>query len=155
MPSQRVLVVDDEIEPNLRLGQLRDDVSGYMAYYLLELEDEGFLVTTAAGPDEALEVLKDGNTFDLIIVDLMMPPGQFGLDDTMMGMRTGARLAEKIHADNPLSKIVILSNNVYSHSRKDHDCQDLVDRKIVQRLFLKSDYTPIQLIEQLKPILSS
>lgn len=154
MPSQRVLLVDDEIEPNLRIDQLRDDVSGYMAYYLLELEDEGFTVTTAAGPDEALRLLKNGNTFDLIILDLMMPPGQFGLDDTMMGMRTGARLAEKIHADDPLAKIVILSNIVYSDSRKDHDCQDLVDRKIVQRLFLKPDYTPVQLIEKLKNMLS-
>lgn len=60
----RLLVVDDE--SNIRL------------LYSQELADEGHLVTTAAGPAEAVEHLA-GNDFDLVILDIKLKE-ESGLD---------------------------------------------------------------------------
>jgi CheY-like chemotaxis protein len=56
---QEILVVDDD--PDIREG-LQDF-----------LEDEGFLVTTAAHGREALAILRGGQLPSLILLDLMMP----------------------------------------------------------------------------------
>jgi DNA-binding NtrC family response regulator len=56
----RVLVVDDE-------PKWRSLIGG-------ELEDHGHQVTTAASGDEALELLREGGSFDLILTDLRMEP---------------------------------------------------------------------------------
>ena len=54
-----VLVVEDE-------GDIRDDVAEV-------LRDEGYLVSTAANGQEALEHLQGGERPCLILLDLMMP----------------------------------------------------------------------------------
>jgi DNA-binding response OmpR family regulator len=64
VPSSRILVVDDE--PSVR------ESVGYA------LEQEGFDVTLAADGEEA-EGQIDDDSFDLLILDIMMP-GKSGLD---------------------------------------------------------------------------
>jgi DNA-binding response OmpR family regulator len=63
-PANRILVVDDELS-------VRESV-GYA------LEQEGFEVTLAANGEEAEGQISD-DTFDLLILDIMMP-GKSGLD---------------------------------------------------------------------------
>ena len=63
--SNHILVVDDE--PSVR------ESVGYA------LEQEGFQVTLAADGDEAEQELSDASTFDLLILDIIMP-GKSGLD---------------------------------------------------------------------------
>jgi DNA-binding NtrC family response regulator len=56
----RILVVDDE-------AKWRDLIGG-------ELEDAGHRVTTAENGEHALEILRDGEPFDLLLTDLRMQP---------------------------------------------------------------------------------
>jgi two-component system, chemotaxis family, sensor kinase CheA len=61
------------------------------------LKAAGFDVTTVAGPHEALEVLKKGEHFDVIVSDIEMP-----------GMN-GFELAETIRRDRQTARIPIIA----------------------------------------------
>jgi CheY-like chemotaxis protein len=58
-PSRTILIVEDDLD-------IRSTVSDV-------LEDEGYLVASAANGREALEYLRRGATPALILLDLMMP----------------------------------------------------------------------------------
>ena len=62
-----------------------------------ELEEAGHFVTPAVGPEAALELLRDNDAYDLILVDYTMP-----------GM-TGADLARHILGAKPDSRLAILT----------------------------------------------
>lgn len=146
----RILIVDDEIEEPTTSDGYEEELLGYMAYYVQALRDKGFDVVTATGADQALAKLHAQGDFDLVILDLMMPPGQtFTSEETALGMRTGMRLAEQIHLDYPTAAIVILSNNVPCGGTGSprSDCQKLVDSGVVKRVFFKPDTTPFDFVE--------
>jgi CheY-like chemotaxis protein len=159
MGDKRVLFVDDEIEePSSEESELEGEaLRGYMQYYVDRLEREHYTVITATGPDEAIVELQKDTTYDLVILDLMMPHGEsFGGEETSRGLRTGAVLAERLHRELPNVPIVILSNLVPSTlTDAPHDCQSLVDQGIVRGLFLKPNWRPSMLVERLIEILSS
>jgi CheY-like chemotaxis protein len=85
MPHLEILLVDDD--PLIR-HVIAD-----------ELEEAGHFVTPAVGGEAALELLRDGGAFDLILVDYTMP-----------GM-SGGQLARHILGVMPDTKIAILTGH--------------------------------------------
>jgi CheY-like chemotaxis protein len=81
--QHRILVVDDEEE-------VRDIVAE-------SLEDFGFNVVTAASAEEALPLISSDSALAMVITDVRMP-----------GM-TGLELADRIRANWPNLKVVLIS----------------------------------------------
>ncbi|MDR1320826.1 MAG: response regulator [Gracilibacteraceae bacterium] len=95
--NMRVLAVDDDMETR---------------YYFSDIARRfGFACDTAAGAEEAFEMLKE-HTYDLYFVDWMMP-GQNGVDFTL-------RLREVYGAENPV--VILISsaewNNIEDSAKK-------------------------------------
>ncbi|TGN06899.1 PAS domain S-box protein [Leptospira ilyithenensis] len=82
--SERVLLVDDE--------------EGIIDIAETLLVDLGFTVTTAVSADDALKLLDNKGSFDLLISDIMMP-----------GEIDGLALAEIVKKDYPNMKIILTS----------------------------------------------
>jgi CheY-like chemotaxis protein len=157
-----VLVVDDEIEPRL---EGCDDLSGYMSYYVLELEEAGFAVSTASGASEGLqiatEIVASLNPRDkfVAVVDITMPATeQF---PNSQGLRTGLLMAQEMHkrfASRNNCRIVLLSNNVPPDetSRLSRvDCQKLLNDRVVDRVLFKPDTDPKTLVAVISGIVGS
>ena len=83
-----------------------------MRVYVQELEDNGHEVLFEDNVDSALAILEDlGNHFDLLVLDISMPPGEtFEFENTRGGARTGLALYDKIRSFRPDLKIVALTN---------------------------------------------
>lgn len=64
-----------------------------------ELEEVGHFVTPAVGPEAAIELLREGETFNLILIDYTMP-----------GM-SGTELAKHILKVQPDAKLAILTGH--------------------------------------------
>lgn len=88
-----VLIVDDEIEI---LHMLRRN-----------LELEGFQVTTASDPFQAVDLMKQ-ELFNLVLLDIRMP-----------GM-TGVQLLQELKRINPLTNVIIMTG--YSSMANVVDC---------------------------------
>jgi DNA-binding NtrC family response regulator len=81
--KSQVLVVDDEKCMRVTLKDF--------------LEDEGFMVTTAGGFDEALQLLTAGD-FDVAVIDRLLSNGHSGLD-----------LIEYLTAAKPLCQTILIT----------------------------------------------
>ena len=86
MPHLEILLVDDD--PLVR-HVIAD-----------ELEEVGHFVTPAVGPEAAIELLRESDSFDLILIDYTMP-----------GM-SGSELARHILALKPDARLAILTGHV-------------------------------------------
>lgn len=87
-----------ETEPKKIL--IVDDDSFLLDMYALKFSKSNFIVTTALGPESALEKLRDGLSPDIILLDIMMP------------VMDGFELFTKIKEENisPNSIVIFLSN---------------------------------------------
>ena len=87
-----------ETEPKKIL--IVDDDSFLLDMYALKFSKSNFSVSTALGPDQALEKLRGGLSPEIILLDIMMP----GMD--------GFELLSKIKEENisPQSIVIFLSN---------------------------------------------
>ena len=85
MPHLEILLVDDD--PLIR-HVIAD-----------ELEEAGHFVTTAVGPEAAIETLHEHAAFDIIVIDYTMP-----------GM-SGGDLARHIRQGDPQARLAILTGN--------------------------------------------
>ena len=94
MTQNTILIVDDEI--------------GYAEGIIDALNFEGYRVLTATSAELALSVLKKGN-IDLVLVDIMMPPGKSLEKPGVLSDRTGVILCRTIKATHPLIPIICLS----------------------------------------------
>src|SRR3954452_18641448 len=102
--SKRVLLIDDDFsdEPG--------SPCRYMWYYVQALRDCGYEVTPVTSTDHALEHLTK-HSFDLVLLDVMMPPGKNLVDaGTAGGVRTGVVLADRLAQAHPHTPVVILTN---------------------------------------------
>ncbi len=81
--GERILLVDDEETVRRVTGRL--------------LEKLGYEVRTASDGVEALEIVDDGQTFDLILTDVVMP------------RMTGIEMAEAVRERLPLQRILFTS----------------------------------------------
>jgi len=92
----RVLFIDDLIE---ELNAFKE---------LLELD--GIDVIGATDVDSGYDMVQAGG-FDVVIVDIMMPPGRYrDRQDNEKGMRTGIYLIQDIRASFPRLPIIALTN---------------------------------------------
>jgi CheY-like chemotaxis protein len=81
-----------------------DDQIQAFGSHIDDLEESGFSVTTAATTDEALSIVRDGDRFDVILVDLKMPNSD--------GIELLAQLDLEID-DAQETKIIVLSSFLY------------------------------------------
>lgn len=133
MRPRRILFVDDEIYP------VGTESSGdYMAYYLQSLKLAGFEVDAVDGPDKALCMLGTAAQYDLVLLDIMMPPEtSLSQDDSRFGMRTGLLLVDRIADVRPTLPIVVLTNS------NDRDVlAELRTKYTVKRILPKVENTP-------------
>jgi CheY-like chemotaxis protein len=144
LSKKRILIVDDELVP----GQAG---ATYMWYYVQALRDAGFDVKEAITVDEAVEALAcPGAEYDLVILDIMMPPGQaFERAASLRGLRTGVLLAKVISDTYPRVPMVVLTN------RFPWGSQELEGISNVRRTLYKPDCTPFMLAEEVKGLLES
>jgi CheY-like chemotaxis protein len=82
-----------------------DDEPEYAEPQKEALEDEGYSVTFAIGPGEAMEWLHK-KSFELIILDLLMPPRE--LDSEADPVETGLKLYQEIRQQEKFKKIPII-----------------------------------------------
>lgn len=104
-PSSTVLLVEDEF-------LIRELASEY-------LEDAGFEVTVARDAREALDILKQGEAFDLLFTDIRMPGGMDGkeLADIARGMMDGLKVIYAtgyLNSTDPLSDAERLIQKPYN-----------------------------------------
>jgi CheY-like chemotaxis protein len=88
MPAPRVLLVDDEVS-NLRLAERI-------------LQGAGYVVAAAGTAADALQLIDDQGTFEIYVLDVMMP-----------SMR-GTELADAIRQREPQARILYFT--AYSHA---------------------------------------
>lgn len=115
-----------------------DDDSFLLDMYALKFSQNNFEVYTAGSGVEALEKIKSGTTFDVMLVDIIMPE------------MDGFEMLETINKENlcPNSIKIILSNK--------SEQQD-VDRGKglgVAGYIIKANSTPVEVINQVVDILS-
>lgn len=139
-----ILFIDDEIYP-----QGKRATGDYMIYYIHALRLAGFRVYTADGPDEAVEQLAKLAQLDLVLLDIMMPPGKLlSNEDTREGTRSGVFLADRIIAERPDVCILVLTNS------KDPDVyDDLRGKRAIRQILPKVEYPPLDLVAVVKQVL--
>jgi CheY-like chemotaxis protein len=73
----------------------------------MDLEDEGFEVVIAKNPSKAIDLMKNSE-FDIIIIDIMMPPGDnpYFKKETKKGFDSGLLLARWIKMHYPHIPII-------------------------------------------------
>lgn len=86
-----------------------DDDKLQRAYYVEGLRDEGFDVAEAESTKDAMEKI-DAEYYDVMLTDLMMPPGEvFSAEESRGGMITGWLIARRARLRKPSILIVILT----------------------------------------------
>ena len=105
---------------------LIDDDTRRMTKYVNELVDNGYEVVFEDNVDSGLATLLSKGNFDLVVLDISMPPGsEFKFEDTVGGTRTGLALYDTIRAERPNLPIVVLTNvpdsRLAEHFAKDGD----------------------------------
>lgn len=121
---QKILLVEDE-------GQIR-------LLYKRQLEHSNFSVDDAGSAEQATELLKE-NTYDLVMLDIMLPN------------MNGLKLLENIRKDEKTKdlKVVVISNlNISTLVKKAYELGALDH-------ILKVKFTPDEIVEKVKGYLSN
>jgi two-component system chemotaxis response regulator CheY len=81
-----------------------DDDKFLIGMYSIKFESKGFFVDSAVGSLEALKKLRDGNVYDIMLLDIIMP------------IMNGIELLQTIRAENlsPSSTVIMLTNETQS-----------------------------------------
>jgi DNA-binding response OmpR family regulator len=107
-------VVENRVPSSRGLILLIDDDHTPTKYYVRRLEKDGYDVRHALNVDNALEEFRSlGESISLIILDIMMPPGEaFREAETDHGLKTGFLLFEVIRKHLPTVPVIILTNQL-------------------------------------------
>jgi CheY-like chemotaxis protein len=126
-----------------------DDEKRYMDTYKVELEIQGYEVSFKNNVDDAVKFFDaHTNSIQLIILDIMMPPGQsFQGENTSDGLRTGVRFYERIRELAPHLPILIFTNV------SDERLAKRFEAEANCRFLRKEDYLPHELVEVVRKIL--
>jgi CheY-like chemotaxis protein len=131
--SQRaVLLVDDENIPT--------------TYYLRALERAGFIVVRTKSTEEALSAAR-ARLFDLVILDMMMPPGAY--DDRSGGLNTGVFLLADIRKEQTKARFMMLTN--VTNEQKLEEIRECEPTVVIAP---KAEYPPNELVELALKVLS-
>lgn len=142
----RVLMIDDDAVPG---GE--NALTSYMWYYADELRRRDCHVLEAIGPDQALEMLAKEKSFEVVVLDVMMPTGVAfrGNVTADRGLRTGVVLAEEIQQKYPRVPIVVLTNTA-----NDGTLQALRANSSVKRILFKYEFTPSAFADEVANVLN-
>ena len=94
-PRKKILMVDDQLD--------------YIQPYAEALQDEDFDVTLISQVDQALELLRSGD-FDVIILDMLMPPSETVHDDfeELDLRKSGGWVLSQIRAEEGLRTLPVI-----------------------------------------------
>lgn len=145
MPDRlkRILMVDDELE--------------YIKPYIETLQDEGYVVSGISNVDEALGLLEKNQDFDLITLDMLMPPSKT-LEENFAELdlrNTGVWLHQMIREKLALQHIPI----IFITAVRDIMLRDRVreiEHKYAKRevIFLTKPLSIIELVETVERVLA-
>lgn len=128
---------------------LVDDELRRMQIYIEELAQSGYESSLQTEVDSGFKFFEENQEkIDLLILDLMMPPGEsFELEKTNAGLRTGYFFYKRVRQKAPHLPIIIFTNvadgELLSFFGQDRDCW----------FFQKLDFLPFELVEQIGVIL--
>ncbi|GMU66653.1 MAG: hypothetical protein AMXMBFR36_29270 [Acidobacteriota bacterium] len=113
------------------------DDDGYGAsVYVHALEAIGFVVKFASDVETALEWGED-DSFAAIVIDIMMPPGEFFTQlETAGGYKTGIALGREMRDRHPETPLFALTNS------READVESWYSVQPEYGYFFKGDYTP-------------
>jgi CheY-like chemotaxis protein len=128
---------------------LVDDEPRQVDSYVRELELSGYAVVLQEDVDKALEFVEERrDEIDLLILDIIMPPGVLGDADTQKGLRSGLKFFDRVRLLAPALPVLILTNvsdpHAASHFRGATLCWFL----------LKEECLPYELVEEVGGILA-
>ncbi len=134
-----ILFIDDE--PRI--------MHGYFAYLEREMQQYGHDVQFVSNVDDALDLFDNRRPeIDLIILDIMMPPGErFSSDETNEGLQTGVVFYKRIRNHLPDLPVLIFSN--YYDEDLDNDLRQDVNCRFLQ----KADYLLDEFVAEVKKLL--
>jgi CheY-like chemotaxis protein len=126
------------MESELKKILIIDDDSFLLDMYALKFMKSNFSVSTALGPEKALEKLKDGFSPDIILLDIMMP------------VMDGFELLEKLKQEKiaPNSVVVFLSNR-----GQDSDIKRAKELGAAGYI-IKASSTPSEVIEKVENLIN-
>lgn len=126
-----------------------DDEPRQVDSYLQELKFSRFEVELKEDVDEALDFVRQRrHEIELLILDIIMPPGGLGPEDTRQGLRSGLVFFDRVRGLVPDLPVLVLTN-VSDRRAADH----FRGRERV-RLLLKEDWLPFELVEEVIDFLS-
>ena len=125
-----------------------DDENRRAQLYLDELLQSGHDTVLKTETDEALTYLQQNQDIDVLILDIMMPPGIKFAGKTEQGLDTGVVLYDEIRRIAPRLPVIVLTN--------------VSDREVAQKFrnenncwyYPKSDVLPFELAEDIREILA-
>ncbi|MBI2635681.1 MAG: response regulator [Parcubacteria group bacterium] len=121
--SKKILIVDDD--------------EFILGIYAKNFRDEGFEVFTAHDGQEAWDIIKSGNTPDVVFTGITMPK------------MTGFELIAKMQADEELAKIPVAIN---SHRGRPED-QELAQKMNVDDFIIQGITTPAETVVRIKSLI--
>jgi CheY-like chemotaxis protein len=144
MDKGTILFIDDELCPNSK-----GPSGNYMWYYVEALRDASYTVVEVPGPDDALTNLKAKDQhYDLIILDIMMPPGAaYRTRDTSNGLRTGILVVQTLHEQWPDIPVLVLTNVLNQEA-----LNSLNRFPNVKSILGKPRYTPFLVCQEVRKI---
>jgi predicted nucleotide-binding protein len=95
--SKKILYIDDEIYGT--------------SFYIEILQENGYDVVYISNPEEALKISKEYE-FDIIVTDIMMPPGRFPQSETRGGYRTGVYLINELRKYLDKTTLIGITSNI-------------------------------------------
>jgi CheY-like chemotaxis protein len=121
-----------------------------MIYYIKELERSGFNVKEFHSPEDAVAFAQTKPQLALIILDIMMPPGEkYKEEDTKDGLRTGVFLFRDLSILYQDLPIIILTN--VGNSETLGYFRDRLNCKVVQKL----ECPPFALVQLVKEMIAT
>jgi DNA-binding response OmpR family regulator len=127
-----------------------DDELKYMDSFVRDLSMSGYQVNFQKDVDGAWRYFEENtNEIELLILDIMMPPGETFKDkDTDDGLRTGVHFYKRVRESVPGLPVIVLTNvsaeEVKARFQGEDNCS----------FFQKKDYLPFQIVQEVRRILS-
>lgn len=123
---------------------LIDDDPFFMRQHIDYLKAEEFDVLHITSVESALQAAESGaEAFDVVILDIMMPPGKYGKESTEGGIRTGIRLLEELRKLLPVIPIIVLT-----FTPEFYNVQERIESKVT--VCLRKPILPSELVSWIR-----
>ena len=127
---------------------LVDDEARQVDSYVEELRLSGYEVVLQDDVDDALRFVEEKQKeVTLLILDIIMPPGQLGDADTRKGLRSGLKFFDVVRRFAPTLPVLILTNVSDPHAAGRFRGEALC------WFLMKEECLPYELVEEVAAIL--